>query len=421
MYKEILQFIRQQKPELVVQAPSRINLINPLDGVEGAFWMPSLAINGIENPLSVFLFIKKSKKLSKIKFFSVQSNGNEYIFNLEKEEQILKRIVDFKKDLDGEFKLFYASVYRLHKTCALFWEKFTNTNYEIGILNTIPRQSGLGGSASMIIAILYGLTKYLDLYNDLSCIRKDQFPINLDIIAEMATKVEDEDLMITAGYGDRYVISKGGLLFCSYHGKLEHKALSLEPLAVCERIDKNYRIHNFPIIICYSGVVHDSGNVHQKLRTLYLSKDIRLIKGYNILAEISWKSRFYLMKKNWKKLGRLFRANTRIMNLIMQYAGFEYGIGSANNILINIIENHPDVYAVKLTGAGGGGSVFALVKPDKIDIVLKDWQQNLYEVINNDNLFLSLFPNYPIEIRESLRNAQFFKIKISEGVKIIET
>jgi len=116
----------------------------------------------------------------------------------------------------------------------------------------------------------------------------------------------------------------------------------------------------------------------------------------------------------------LFRLNTKIMNLIMQYSGFEYGIGLANNILINIIENHPDVYAVKLTGAGGGGSVFALVKPDKIDIVLKDWQQNLYEVINNDNLFLSLFPNYPIEIRDSLRNAQFFKIKIGEGVKIIQ-
>ena len=98
MYKEIIQFIRIQKPELIIQAPSRINLINPLDGVEGAFWMPSVAINGIKNPLSVFIFIKKSKKVSKIKLFSIHAKFDKYFFNLEKEELIPKRMVDFKKN-----------------------------------------------------------------------------------------------------------------------------------------------------------------------------------------------------------------------------------------------------------------------------------------------------------------------------------
>ena len=58
MLKSIKKFFKSLNPEIIVQAPSRINLINPLDAVEGDFWMPSVAITGVKNPLSVFLYIK---------------------------------------------------------------------------------------------------------------------------------------------------------------------------------------------------------------------------------------------------------------------------------------------------------------------------------------------------------------------------
>ncbi len=299
----------------------------------------------------------------------------------------------------------------------MFLEKFKNNNFEIGILTTIPRQSGLGGSASIIIAILYGFAKYFGLYKNLTCINKEDFPINRDIIAEMATKVEDDDLKITAGYGDRYVIARGGLSFCSYYGKLHHKELSMEPLAIYDRIDLSYDIKSLPIIICFSGVSHESGSVHEKLRKVYLQKDPKILNCYKKLAEISWKSRFAIMKQDWNLLGKYFRENTAIMNDIMRYVGFIHGIGLANNILINLIEDHPDVYAAKLTGAGGGGSVFALVNPEKIDKVLHDWKYNLNDVIDNKETFLSHFPLHPLEIRQKLKKAQFFRIKIVSGVK----
>ena len=59
LLESITEFIYSLNPEIVIQAPSRINLINPLDAVEADFWMPSLAINGLDNPLSAFFYIKE--------------------------------------------------------------------------------------------------------------------------------------------------------------------------------------------------------------------------------------------------------------------------------------------------------------------------------------------------------------------------
>jgi len=418
LLEEIKRFFYSLNPEIVVQAPSRINLINPLDAVEGDFWMPSVAINGIKNPLSVFSYIKKCDNPSTIKFYKIIKKGTIYTFEEDFTEELIKEKSLLKNNLRDEIKLCYASIYRFSKTNRYFWNKFIEQHIEIGIITTIPRQSGLGGSASIIIALLYSLAVYFNIYNNLACLSKGELPVNKDIIAEMATKVEDEDLKITAGYSDRYVICRGGLSFCSYVGKLHHKKISMEPLAVYDRIDDLYNIREIPIIVCYSGVLHDSGSVHKNLRQLYLKEDPIVIKQYKRLAEIAWKSRFALMKNDWKLLGEYFKENTLIMNTLMNNAGFRHGIGLVNNFLIQLIEDHPDVFAVKLTGAGGGGSVFALVNPNKIDDILIEWQKRLMDVIQKEKSFASKFPSYPLLLRKQLHNTKFYKIKIElQGVK----
>lgn len=421
MLNSIKKFFRNLNPDIVVQSPSRINLINPLDAVEGDFWMPSVAINGIENPLSAFCYIKKSNTNSKIKMYKIIKNSNNDKFEIYIEEELSKDINDFKEKFTGKLKLIYASIYRFNKTNSYFWDKVLKRDFEIGVLTTIPRQSGLGGSAAIIISVLYALAKYFNLYNNFTCLNTHNPPINKDIIAEMATKVEDKDLKITAGYSDRYVISRGGLAFCSYYGKLLHKEITKEPLAIYDRIDLTYDISELPIIICFSGYSHESGSVHFKLRNKYLKGVPRILNFYEKLAEVAWKARFALMSHNWKLLGNFFIENTKIMNQVMKDVGFVYGIGLVNNLLINLIEDHPDVYAVKLTGAGEGGSVFALVNPDNIEVVLQEWKKKLEEIIVDKSSFKSKFPTYPMETREHLRNAEFFQIRINQnGVSIMK-
>ena len=418
MLKTIKDFLFSLNPDVVIQAPSRINLINPLDAVEGDFWMPSVAINGINNPLSAFFYIKSIAKGSRLKVYTIKKLEDKFYVELKREEQLSKSSIDIRKKLQGKNKLIYASIYRFFKMSSYFKKIFIESNIEIGLITTIPKQSGLGGSAAIIIAILFGFAKYFDLYNNVNKLEENEFPLNKDIIAEMATKIEDEDLKITAGYGDRYVISRGGLSFCSYYGKLYHKDISEEPLAIYDRIDKVYELKHIPIIICYSGVLHESGNVHRKLRRIYLQNNPIFLNSYKKLAKIAWKSRFAIMMRNWKELGKYFKENTQIMNKVMKEAGFEYGIGLVNNILIEIIEEHPDVYAAKLTGAGGGGSVFALFNPDKAKEILNYWQDKLNELIESKKAFSSRFPSYPIEITNKLKNTQFYQIEIDKnGVK----
>ncbi|MHA1283474.1 MAG: GHMP family kinase ATP-binding protein [Promethearchaeota archaeon] len=417
MKEAIINYFKKLKPEIIVQSPSRINLINPLDAVEGDFWMPSVAINGIHNPLSVFMYIKNIDEDSVIKIYDINENNK---IKLIKQDKIQKEEELIKKQLQKDLRLIYGSILRFKKTNSKFWENFKNKNIELGYITTIPKQSGLGGSASIIIATLFSFAKFFGIYNHYKELKNNELPINKDIIAEMATKVEDEDLNITAGYADRYIIARGGLCFCSYIGKLYHKQISKEPLAICDRIDEIYEIENLPIIICYPGVSHNSGSVHDTLRRLYLKNSFNIREDYLKLADIAWKSRFALMKKDWKLLGQLFKKNTNIMNKIMKKAGFEFGIGLANNILIKLIEEHEDVYAAKLTGAGGGGCIFALVHPDKINDILNYWKNQIIEISNDDKLFRKKFPDYPLEIQNKIKNSQFFRIIIDKkGVKEI--
>ncbi|MHA2398192.1 MAG: GHMP family kinase ATP-binding protein [Promethearchaeota archaeon] len=415
MLKIVKDFLFSHNPDIVVQAPSRINLINPLDAVEGDFWMPSVAINGKTNPLSVFLYVKKSELKSSLKIYSFDNN---MVFPLQFEEQIQKNEEFIRSKMRGDNKLVYGSIYRLMKASSSFTDKFNNLNIEIGILTTIPPKSGLGGSAAIVIAVIFGLTNFFKLYNNLNSLQGNELPFNEDTIAEIAMRVEDKDLNITAGYSDPYTICRGGLRFCSYVGKFDHREISKEPLAICDRIDEMYNINDIPLIVCFSGKTHESGDVHGILRKLYSQKDQILLSHYKDLADLSWKSRFALMRHDWELLGYYFRENTKIMNKVMKYAGFKHGIGLVNNILINIIEDHKDVYAAKLTGAGGGGSIFALVDPNKVELIFKSLKEDINNLGQDYQAFNSRFPLAPKKIANHLKKTQIFQVVIDKiGVK----
>jgi mevalonate kinase len=61
---------------------------------------------------------------------------------------------------------------------------------------------------------------------------------------------------------------------------------------------------------------------------------------------------------------------------MMQYCGFNDGAGWANNLLIQAALQNGALGA-KLTGAGSGGSVFALTPPGGEERVLSAWKKEI--------------------------------------------
>jgi mevalonate kinase len=59
---------------------------------------------------------------------------------------------------------------------------------------------------------------------------------------------------------------------------------------------------------------------------------------------------------------------------MMRYCGFEDGAGWANNLFIHAAKSKGALGA-KLTGAGGGGAVFALVNPGDEGRIMDAWRE----------------------------------------------
>jgi galactokinase/mevalonate kinase-like predicted kinase len=231
----------------------------------------------------------------------------------------------------------------------------------IGIWTEVPRQSGLAGSSIIILLILNALVEFYDL---------SRTEFNDYVLAELTQRIEEIDLGVTCGFSDRYVAQMGGLAYVDYRGKLFHKNIYDEPFATYERLSAPTKEMRF--IVASSGVVRESGSVHSILRGRYLLEYEKkmtypdytspILEKFEEVAKTAWVGKILLLRGDLEAFGSLMNKNHRLVNEIMLYCGFEDGAGEANNLLIKAALDAGSLGA-KLTGAGGGGSVFALVKP----------------------------------------------------------
>jgi galactokinase/mevalonate kinase-like predicted kinase len=201
-------------------------------------------------------------------------------------------------------------------------------------------------------------------------------------LAEITQRVEAKELGITAGYADRYVPFLGGIAYIDYRGKLDQKGIHAEPYATYERLDP--WVDALPLVAISSGVKHDSGDVHGRMRPRYLQEHSNwraqggppppMVRWMQGAWETAWRGKIALLGGNWEAFGDLMNENHRLVNEMMLDCGFPDGAGEANNMLINTALASGALGA-KLTGAGGGGSVFALTRPGEENSLIAAWGQ----------------------------------------------
>ncbi|MGD8625257.1 MAG: hypothetical protein PVF47_08795 [Anaerolineae bacterium] len=274
---------------------------------------------------------------------------------------------------NGQLDLLKGAVNRLHQYSAEYRVKAAQRGVRLATWTDVPRQSGLGGSSLFVLLALAGLRAFYDLNRQVH---------NDYVLAELTQRVESLELGITCGFADRYVPLFGGIAYLDYRGKLHHRELQSEPYATYERLDP--WIDDLPLVAISTGIERDSGDVHGQMRPRYLEEhDAWAGQGGSTPPmvcfmqgawETAWRGKIALLAGDLEAFGALMNENHHLVNEMMAYCGFADGAGWANNMLIETaLEN--GALGAKLTGAGGGGSVFALTRPGQEGRLMELWRQ----------------------------------------------
>jgi mevalonate kinase len=93
----------------------------------------------------------------------------------------------------------------------------------------------------------------------------------------------------------------------------------------------------------------------------------------------AWNGKMALVEGDWARFGSLMNENHRLVDDMMVYCGFPEGAGGVNNKLIDRALQGGALGA-KLTGAGGGGCVFAVAYPGEQARVVEAWQSAISEL-----------------------------------------
>lgn len=367
--------------------PARINVLgNPADANEGDFATLSLAVD-----LRAGATVEPAQGLV---LEMLQSSGGDPV--------VVKRqafgVDDLPLPYGGSLDLVKGAINRLHAFSSEFRAKADSHGARISTWTDVPPQSGLGGSSLLVLLALAGLR---ELYSLNRRVHNDY------ILAELTQRVESSELGITCGFADRYVPLFGGIAYLDYRGKLHHQEIGQEPLATYERLDA--WVEDLPLVMISSGIGRDSGDVHGRMRPRYLEEHedwMRrggepppMVRFMTAAWETAWQGKIALLAGDLESFGALMNENHRLVNEMMLYCGFSDGAGWANNLLIDAALAN-GAFGAKLTGAGSGGSVFALVPPGREGMLMDTWQQTAAQ--------------------QGLTTAQIYRPRISQQGLVVE-
>jgi galactokinase/mevalonate kinase-like predicted kinase len=342
--------------------PARINILgNPGDACEGDFAVLSAAIDlragAIVEPADGLILERLER--------------SDDAFEVVRRQTF--RVQEIPLPYDGCLDLVKGAINRLHAYSPAFRARIGRRGVRIGTWTDVPRQSGLGGSSLFVLLTLAGLRAVFNL---------DRRAHNDYVLAELAQRVEAKELGITCGYADRYVPLFGGLAYVDYRGKLHQRTLGEEPLATYERLDR--WVDDLPLVIVSTGIERDSGDVHGRMRSSYLEAQEawearggvmpRIVSFMSAAWETAWRGKLALLSGDWETFGALMSENHRAVDEMMSYCGMSDGAGWANKRFIEAALASGALGA-KLTGAGGGGSVFALTQPGEGEALATVWRK----------------------------------------------
>ena len=167
-------------------------------------------------------------------------------------------------------------------------------------------------------------------------------------LAEIAFQAERLHLGIAGGWQDQYAAVFGGFNFLEFDAKQN----IINPIRIQE---DTLRELEESLVLCDTGIAHDSGNIHKDQKQTMSSESIKHKVKENV--ELTYDIRNYLLRGQLEDFGlalnRAWQLKRNFSNMISN--------DSLDKIYDDALEN--GALGGKLLGAGGGGFFIFYVSP----------------------------------------------------------
>jgi len=234
----------------------------------------------------------------------------------------------------------------VEETVKLFSKKYNVDNkLLIKTYSDFSSQYGFGSSSAVTVATIYALSKIYKI----KLSKREIFDLGYKVILNIQ------------GVGSGFDIAAaifGGTLYFVIGGKV------IEPLSVKE----------LSLVIGYSGVKADTTKIVKNLEFRIHNSELEYRKIFEKIGRIVEEAKISLVNGDWEKSGELMNQNHQLLQ--------ELGVSTEklNRMCLTAIES--GAYGAKLSGAGGGDCMIALVSKDKKEDVESSIVDAGGEIIN---------------------------------------
>jgi D-glycero-alpha-D-manno-heptose-7-phosphate kinase len=238
-------------------------------------------------------------------------------------------------------------------------------SFEMYTYSDAPAGSGLGTSSTMVVCILKAFAEWLNL------------PLGEYDFARLAFDIERNDLKFSGGAQDQYSATFGGLNFMEFYSN--HKVI-VNPLRLKKWLRNEFENS---LVLYYTGKSHDSSKIIEEQKKATSNKNSKNFEGLLEIKETAYQMKEYVLTGNFNKiadtLNKAWEAKKKTSKAI-------------SNPLIDELYNYALTHgavAAKISGAGGGGFMMCLVKPEyRLNLIealkeRKDGEIKVVEFVEN--------------------------------------
>ncbi|MGC2035368.1 MAG: GHMP kinase [Thermoplasmata archaeon] len=195
-----------------------------------------------------------------------------------------------------------------------------------------PPGTGLGSSSTMCVALVGAFQHYL------------REPWTSYEVAELAFRIEREELGIKGGKQDQYAAAFGGFNYMEFNGpKTIVNPLKIHPDVMNEL---SYRL-----LLCYTGTSRYSNDIIERQQTSYQQKKSDTVKALDSTKELAIAMKSELLRGNIDEMGRLLDEGWQLKKR------FTEGISNSRIDAFYESARAEGALGGKLVGAGGGGYI----------------------------------------------------------------